>query len=84
MALQFVPDAIARLLKKVVDPIPKAHLQFVNIPGTTTEATVPTRHGDVACTLYWPAPSGSVRPAVPAMPAVVVSRSWPPGPEWWS
>ena len=64
MALQFVPDAIARLLKKVVDPIPKAHLQFVNIPGTTTEATVPTRHGDVACTLYWPAPSGSGRPAV--------------------
>ncbi len=43
---------------------PSTALQFDEIPGTTTEVSVPTRHGEVACTVYWPPESGGGRSAV--------------------
>ena len=64
MAPQFLPDSIARVLQKVLDPTPKAHLRFEDIPATTTKSTVATRHGEVGCTIYWPKQSGPGRPGV--------------------
>ncbi|TDL44567.1 alpha/beta hydrolase fold domain-containing protein [Kocuria rosea] len=47
-----------------MDPTPRPHLRFEEIPRRTTEVTVPTRHGDVVCTIYRPAGPGVDRPAV--------------------
>ena len=60
-------DLVARALQRAAAPKLKPELRFPEIPGRLGHATVPTRHGPVACTLYRPAggePGGEHRPAV--------------------
>lgn len=56
-------DLVARALQRAATPKLKPELRFPEIPGRLGHATVPTRHGPVACTLYRPA-GGEQRPAV--------------------
>jgi acetyl esterase/lipase len=51
---QFGADVVARLFSAVVDPAPKAAVRFPDIGGRTEVATIPTRHGATAATVYRP------------------------------
>ncbi|RCV54645.1 alpha/beta hydrolase fold domain-containing protein [Marinitenerispora sediminis] len=64
LSVPAVATAAAWVLKPVMVPRLKPELRFAEIPGRTAAVRVPTRHGDVACTVYLPAASGSGRPAV--------------------
>lgn len=50
-----VADTLARLFAATVNPVPKAAVRFPEIGGRTSTATIPTRHGAVAATIYHPA-----------------------------
>jgi len=54
LSLQPVADTVARLFAAVVNPTPKRGVRFPEIPGRTTDAAIPTRHGTVAATIYHP------------------------------
>lgn len=54
-----VADTMSRVFATVVNPTPKPGVRFADIAGRTTEATIDTRHGTVAATIYHP-------PATPA------------------
>jgi len=54
---------LARLFAAVVNPTPKPGVRFPEIAGHTTEASIETRHGPVAATIYHPPPQAA-RPAV--------------------
>lgn len=58
-----VTDVLARAFAAGVDPAPKPGVRFPEIPGRTTFVVIPTRHGDVAATVYHPSES-TARPAV--------------------
>ncbi|HTI76688.1 MAG TPA: alpha/beta hydrolase fold domain-containing protein, partial [Mycobacterium sp.] len=60
---QPVADMLARLFAAVVNPTPKPGVRFPEIAGHTTEASIETRHGPVAATIYHPPPQAA-RPAV--------------------
>lgn len=49
-----VADALARAFAAVVNPAPKAAVRFPEIPGETSQVTIPTRHGPVPATVYHP------------------------------
>lgn len=58
-------DLVSRAMQRGPSPEPKRELRFEEIPGNTTAAAVPTRHGDVRCTVYHPAnPESGAKPAV--------------------
>src|SRR5688500_15252752 len=62
LSLQFVADRIARGMARA--PMPVApELSFPEIAGSARPPAVPTRHGDVACTLY-PPPQAAGKPAL--------------------
>ena len=58
-----VADVLARAFAAGVDPAPKPGVRFPEIVGRTTDVAIPTRHGDVAATVYRP-PRSTTRPAV--------------------
>jgi len=58
-----VADLLARAFAAGVRPAPKPAVRLPDIPGRTEVVSIPTRHGDVAATVYRPAPSAT-RPAV--------------------
>jgi acetyl esterase len=58
-----VADTVARLFSAAISPKPKPAVTFPQIVGRTTEITIPTRHGEVAATLYRPE-AGTTAPAV--------------------
>ncbi|WP_197506311.1 alpha/beta hydrolase fold domain-containing protein, partial [Mycobacterium sp. ACS4054] len=58
-----VADALARAFAAVVNPAPKAAVRFPEIPGETSQVTIPTRHGPVPATVYHP-PAGTTNPPV--------------------
>ncbi len=49
-----VADTLARLFAATVNPAPKPAVRFTDIPGRTSSATIPTRYGAVAATVYHP------------------------------
>jgi acetyl esterase len=54
LSRQIVADNLARLFAALINPAPKPAVQFPDVAGRTSEVTVPTRHGNVAATLYHP------------------------------
>jgi len=58
-----VADVLARAFAASVNPAPKPGVRFPEITGRTTDVAIPTRHGDVAATVYHPSQS-TARPAV--------------------
>jgi acetyl esterase len=54
LSIPMVADALARVFAATVNPAPKPAVRFADIPGRTTHATIPTRHGPVTATLYHP------------------------------
>ncbi|ALI29760.1 putative lipase/esterase [Mycolicibacterium fortuitum] len=63
LSTPMLADALARLFAVGVRPGPMRGVRFPEIPGRTTLIKIPTRHGDVAATVYHPA-AGEDRPAV--------------------
>lgn len=61
---QLLTDLVARTIKRATTPRLKPDLRFDEIPGRTSAITVPTRHGDVRCTVYHPIPAGVRTPGV--------------------
>jgi acetyl esterase len=62
LSLQFVADRIARSMARA--PMPVApELTFPEIAGRVSALAIPTRHGDVGCTLYLP-PARTMNPPV--------------------
>ncbi len=57
LSKQMTADALARMFSAMVNPLAKPGVRFPEIQGRTTFVTIPTRHGDVAATVYHP-PSG--------------------------
>jgi acetyl esterase len=49
-----VADSVARLMRRYVHPAPASELRFPDIPARTTITSIPTRHGEVATTIYGP------------------------------
>lgn len=54
LSLPVIADTMARLFARTVNPAPKAAVRFADIPGRTSQATIPTRCGPAAATLYHP------------------------------
>ncbi|MGA5543336.1 alpha/beta hydrolase [Mycobacterium sp. NPDC051198] len=63
LSTPMLADALARLFSVGVRPGPMSAVRFPEIPGRTTLIAIPTRHGDVAATVYHPA-AGEGKPAV--------------------
>jgi acetyl esterase/lipase len=63
LSLPVVADTVARVFARTVNPAPKPAVRFANIPGRTTQATIPTRYGPAEATLYHP-PTSIGRPPV--------------------
>jgi acetyl esterase len=59
-----VADAVARAFAAAINPAPKPGVRFLEIDGRTTVIAIPTRHGDVAATVYQPLSPMPTRPAV--------------------
>jgi acetyl esterase len=61
LSRQIVADNLARLFAALINPAPKPAVRFPDIAGRTSEVVVPTRHGDVAATVYHPSeePAGA-------------------------
>lgn len=51
----WLADAIARLAQRGPGPRLGEAVRFLDIPATTEAVTIPTRHGEVAATVYLPA-----------------------------
>lgn len=54
LSIPAVADTVARLFAATINPAPKAAVRFEDIPARTSRATVPTRFGPAAATLYHP------------------------------
>ena len=54
LSLPVAADTLARVFAGAVNPAPKAAVPFAEIPGRSSQATIPTRYGPVAATLYHP------------------------------
>ena len=52
LSLPVAADTLARVFAGAVNPAPKAAVRFAEIPGRSSQATIPTRYGPVAATLY--------------------------------
>ncbi|MEV0671455.1 alpha/beta hydrolase [Mycobacterium sp. NPDC050441] len=63
LSTPMLADALARLFSVGVRPGPMRGVRFPEIPGRTTMIAIPTRHGDVAATVYQPE-AGEEKPAV--------------------
>ena len=63
LSIRLVADAVARAFAASINPTAKRGVRFPEIDGHTTVVAIPTRHGDVAATVYHP-PSSTARPAV--------------------
>jgi len=61
---QWLADAIARLAQRGPGPRLGAAVAFADIPARTEPAAIPTRHGDVAATLYLPEGGAAGKPVV--------------------
>ncbi len=59
-----VADSLARVFAAAVNPAPKPAVRFTEIPGRTSEVSIPTRYGAVAATIYHPPNDGGRRPPV--------------------
>jgi acetyl esterase len=63
LSKQVVADTLARAVAAAVNPAPKGAVQFPEIAGSTSEASIPTRHGDAPATIYQP-PTTDTNPPV--------------------
>ncbi|WP_135459589.1 alpha/beta hydrolase [Mycobacterium sp. DL99] len=63
LSTPLVADSLARLFSATARPTPMRGVRFPEITGSTTLIEIPTRHGEVAATVYHP-PSGDAKPAV--------------------
>jgi acetyl esterase len=63
LSKQVVADTLARAVAAAVNPAPKGAVQFPEIAGSTSEARIPTRHGDAPATIYQP-PTTDTKPPV--------------------
>lgn len=70
-----IADLVSRVLQPVMVPKLTPELRFDEIPGHTSTIAVPTRHGDVRCTVYHPDVAGSAATTEPEedKPAVYVN-----------
>jgi acetyl esterase/lipase len=59
-----VADAIALAFAAAINPAAKPGVRFPEIDGDTTVVAIPTRHGDVAATVYRPQSPATEPPAV--------------------
>jgi acetyl esterase len=59
-----VADIVARVLAATITPTPRPGVRFLGIEGNTTTISIPTRHGNVGATVYWPEAVTGYRPAV--------------------
>jgi acetyl esterase/lipase len=57
-----VIDLLARLAQFAPAPRIAAEISFTELPARTEAITIPTRHGDIPATVYWPAPSPALPP----------------------
>lgn len=64
MSVPFIADTAARILGGLSALAPKTSRRFPQIPAERERLAVPTRHGDVACTLYRPPGGATAAPAV--------------------
>lgn len=60
----FVADTVARFMGSFSPRPASGPLGFPEIPGNVQEVRVPTRHGDLACTLYAPTTDSENLPGV--------------------
>ncbi|MEE1943196.1 alpha/beta hydrolase [Streptomyces sp. TRM 70361] len=63
LSTPIVADTVARVLRRGMS-LMKPRPAFEEIPGRTRTVRVPTRHGEVECTVYSPPPGGGERPGV--------------------
>lgn len=63
LSLPLLADNLARVFAATVNPSPKAAVRFADIQGRSSQAIIPTRHGQVPATLYHP-PQEVISPAV--------------------
>ena len=61
LSLPVAADTLARVFAGAVNPAPKAAVRFAEIPGRTSQATIPTRYGPVAATIYHPPSTWNAR-----------------------
>ena len=59
-----VADAIALAFAAAINPAAKPGVRFPEINGDTVVVAIPTRHGDVAATVYYPQSPSTEPPAV--------------------
>lgn len=65
LSLPFIADPMARLFAAVAGgTTPPAELRFDDVPGCSRDATIPTRHGPLAATIYLPPDNADARPPV--------------------
>ena len=64
MSVPFIADTAARVMGGLTALAPKTGRRFPEIPGKSERLAVPTRHGDVACTLYRPPGGATAAPPV--------------------
>jgi acetyl esterase len=63
LSIPVVADTFARVFAATVNPTPKAAVRFADIPGRTSDVSIPTRYGPVPAVVYHPA-SDAVSPPV--------------------
>lgn len=54
LSVPLVGDSVARMLAALADRAPKRRGEFSDLAADTSIVTVPTRHGQVRCTVYRP------------------------------
>jgi acetyl esterase len=59
---RLVVDVVARLAQRAPTPRIAADISFAEMPARTETMTIPTRHGDIQATVYWPEPSPAPPP----------------------
>jgi acetyl esterase len=54
LSIPVVADTLALAFAATVNPAPKAAVRFADVPGRTSQVTIPTRYGSVSAVLYHP------------------------------
>jgi len=57
-----IADTFARLLQRRPAPRLAAEVCFAELPARSEPVVIPTRHGDIPATVYWPEDSGDPAP----------------------
>ena len=62
LGAQLVTDTLAGLAQRAPGPRVAAGNSFTELPARTEAITIPTRHGEIPATVYWPEPSPTAPP----------------------